>query len=194
MSENRETGARAPPGDTPPPLDGLFADAYERLRRLAGVERGRWRGNETLNTTALVHEVYLKLADQAAGLRNPDRLLAVASRAMRHVLVNYAEGQQAGKRGGGLTRVTLGVGAGAAAVPSTWEELLALDEALERLATLNARQRDVVECRFFGGLSVEETSAALEVSTATVKRDWRSARIWLHQELDPHPPDGSPGQ
>jgi RNA polymerase sigma factor (TIGR02999 family) len=193
MSGNPETGGHRPRRDAPPPLDDLFADAYDRLRELAGMERGRWRGNQTLNTTALVHEVYVKLADQAGGLRNPDRLLAVASRAMRHVLVNYAEGQRAAKRGGGLTRVTLGVADGAAAGASTWEELLALDAALERLAAMNPRQRDVVECRFFGGLSVEETSAALQVSTATVKRDWRFARTWLHQELDPAPPDGTRG-
>lgn len=178
--------------DEPAALDALFAEAYDRLRDLAGAERGRWRGNETLNTTALVHEVYVKLAHQSGGLRNPDRLLAVAARAMRHVLVNYAEEQRAAKRGGGLARVTLatfgaieGEGGGAA----TWEEVLALDAALERLGELSERQRDVVECRFFGGLSVEETSAALEVSTATVKRDWRFARTWLYRELETGPLD-----
>jgi len=169
-------------------LDELFAEAYDRLRQLAGIERGRWRGNETLNTTALVHEVYVKLARQGGALRNPDRLLAVAARAMRHVLVNYAEEQRAAKRGGELARITLatlGASEGNAEGSSTWDEVLSLNAALERLGEVDARQRDVVECRFFGGLSVEETSAALEVSPATVKRDWRFARTWLYRELDP---------
>lgn len=184
-------------GDGGGSLDELFAEAYDRLRHLAGVERGRWRGNETLNTTALVHEVYVKLAHQRRGLRNPERLFAVAARAMRHVLVNYAEEQRAAKRGGGLARVTLatlGLADGAGAIPATWDELLALDSALDRLAEFSVRQRDVVECRFFGGLSVEETSAALDVSTATVKRDWRFARSWLYHELDPAPPDRASGR
>lgn len=171
-----------------PPLSELFEDAYEELRRLASVERGRWSGNETLNTTALVHEVYLKLARQREGLRNPDRLYAVAARAMRHVLVNYAEEQRAAKRGGDAPKVplaTLGPIEDTGATPSTCEEVLALNAALDRLGELSARQRDVVECRFFGGLSVEETGGALGLSTATVKRDWRFARTWLYHELGP---------
>lgn len=180
-----------------PALDEMFEEAYDRLRHLAGVERGRWRGNETLSTTALVHEVYVKLARQGEGLRNPGRLLVVASRAMRHVLVNYAEKQRAAKRGGDQARVTLGaIGAveDAATGRPTWEEVLALDTALERLAELSERQRDVVECRFFGGLSVEETSAALDVSCATVKRDWRFARSWLYHELGSRPRDAERGR
>jgi RNA polymerase sigma factor (TIGR02999 family) len=180
-------------GAGPPVLDELFADAYEQLRRRAGIERRRWRGNHTLNTTALVHEVYVKLSGERAALRNPDRLLAVAARAMRHVLVNYAEEQRAAKRGGDAARVTLATldaSEGDAGGSSTWDEVLVLNSALDRLGESNARQRDVVECRFFGGLSVEETSAALEISTATVKRDWRFARTWLYRELAP----ASPGE
>lgn len=170
-----------------PDLDELFAGAYDGLRQLAGRQRARWRGNETLNTTALVHEVYLKLARQRTGLHNPDRLLAVAARAMRHVLVNYAEAQQAARRGGGLAHVplaTLGVVQHTGATSATAEEVLALNASLERLGELSQRQRNVVECRFFGGLSVEETAAALDVSTATIKRDWRFARSWLHHQLN----------
>jgi RNA polymerase sigma factor (TIGR02999 family) len=170
-----------------PALDEIFTAAYEELCDLASAQRRRWRGNETLDTTALVHELYLKLARQEPPLRNPACLFAVAARAMRHLLVNYAEQQQALKRGGGDQRVPLatlhvpdGIPGGTVA---TADEVLALNEALERLATLNTRQRDVVECRFFGGLSVEETAAALEISTATAKRDWRLARAWLHHEL-----------
>jgi RNA polymerase sigma factor (TIGR02999 family) len=168
------------------PLDELFADAYEGLRQLAGLERTRWGGNETLNTTALVHETYLKLARQREGLRNADRLYAVAARAMRHVLVNYAEQQRAAKRGGDLQRVplaTMGPLEDPGSTACTCEEVLAISAALDRLAQVSERQRDVVECRFFGGLSVEATGGALGISTATVKRDWRFARTWLYQEL-----------
>lgn len=176
------TGAR----ESSPSFDELFADAYEELRRLAGTERARWSGNETLSTTALVHEVYVKLARQRGGLRNPDRLYAVAARAMRHVLVNYAEEQRAAKRGGGAPRVSLTVAGpleDTAATSGLCEDVLALNSALEKLGEVNERLRDVVECRFFGGLSVEETSGALGMSSATVKRDWRFARAWLFREL-----------
>jgi RNA polymerase sigma factor (TIGR02999 family) len=182
-----EQPVRAAPEFDSPALDALFTAAYEELCDLASAHRRRWRGNETLDTTALVHEVYLKLARQEPPLRNPACLFAVAARAMRHLLVNYAEQQQALKRGGGGQRVPLatlhlpdGDPAGDAA---TADEVLALNGALDRLAALSTRQRDVVECRFFGGLSVEETAEALEVSPATVKRDWRLARAWLHHEL-----------
>ncbi len=177
---------RVPETDSPA-LDAIFAAAYEELCDLASAQRRRWRGNETLNTTALVHEVYLKLARQEPPLRNPACLFAVAARAMRHLLVNYAEQQQALKRGGGVQKVPLATlhipNGNPAGDTATAGEVLALNEALERLAMLNTRQRDVVECRFFGGLSVEETADALDISIATVKRDWRLARAWLHHEL-----------
>lgn len=184
----------ADPSDRPrnhppsPTFEELFAAAYEELHRLAGRERRRWPGMDTLSTTALVHEVYVKLARRREGLRNPDRLYAVAARAMRHVLVNYAEGQSALKRGGGAPRVplaTLGAIEDVKGRAATCEEVLALNAALDRLGELNERQRNVVECRFFGGLTVEETGGALGLSAATVKRDWRFARAWLYQELGP---------
>ncbi len=180
--------------DTQPPFDDLFADAYDQLRQLAGRERARWSGSHTLSTTALVHEVYVKLARQRGGLRNGDRLYAVAARAMRHVLVNYAEAQRAAKRGGDAPQVplaSLGPVADSRTMECTCEELLALNDALDRLGAISGRQRDVVECRFFGGLSVEETSGALGISTATVKRDWRFAWTWLYHELDPDLQDRS---
>jgi len=182
-----EQPLRTVPESDPTALDEIFTAAYEELCDLASAQRRRWRGNETLNTAALVHELYLKLARQAPPLRNPASLFAVAARAMRHLLVNYAQQQQALKRGGDVERVplvTLHLRDGEpAGDPATADEVLALNEALERLDSLNTRQRDVVECRFFGGLSVEETADALEISTATVKRDWRLARAWLHREL-----------
>lgn len=178
-SPSREVGS--------PPLDAVFAAAYAELYELASAQRRRWRGNETLNTTALVHETYLKLARQQAPLRNPECLLAVAARAMRHVLVNYAEQQQAAKRGGPRVDLPLAI----VDIPdrsglrgnATADEVLALNEALDRLAALSTRQRDVVECRFFGGMSVDETASALNVSSTTVKRDWRLASAWLHHQL-----------
>jgi RNA polymerase sigma factor (TIGR02999 family) len=193
MSTPLSQGDRPGLPGSQPAFDELFAEAYEELRRLAGYERARWSGNETLSTTALVHEVYVKLARQREGLRDGDRLYAVAARAMRHVLVNYAEAQRAAKRGGDAVKVplaTLGPVEDEAAMELTCEELLALSDALDRLGEVSARQRDVVECRFFGGLSVEETCGALGISPATVKRDWRFARTWLYHELGP---DGGEG-
>jgi RNA polymerase sigma factor (TIGR02999 family) len=194
MSAPLDHGPPMAVSDTQPPFDDLFADAYEQLHQMAGLERARWSGNHTLSTTALVHEVYVKLARQRGQLRNGDRLCAVAARAMRHVLVNYAEAQRAAKRGGDAPRVpfaSLGPAADPSTVECTCEELLALSDALDRLGAINERQRDVVECRFFGGLSVEETSGTLGISTATVKRDWRFARTWLYHELGAHGEDRS---
>ncbi len=163
-------------------LDEVFAVVYGELRRLAQAQRRRWSGDNTLDTTALVHEAYLKLVDQSQAQWN-DRahFLAVASKAMRHILVNYAEQRRAAKRGGGAQTVPLDdanpVGEQAA------EEVLALHEALERLAEVNERQARVVEARFFAGLPIEETAAALAISPATVKRDWKLASAWLHREI-----------
>lgn len=187
MVNSSEHAGLTPGLDSQRTLDALFQEAYEELYRLAKSHRRRWRGNETLNTHALVHELYLKLATQDPPLRNPAALYAVASRAMRHTLVNYAEKQRALKRGGAAEPAplaTLGpAGAPDSGQEATTEEILALNAALDRLGELGGRQRDVVECRFFGGLTVEETASALEISTATVKRDWRLARAWLQREL-----------
>lgn len=165
-------------------LEELFELVYEELHALAHAQRRRWSGNYTLNTTALVHEAYLKLAGSTArSWKDRAHFLAVAARAMRQILVNYAERQSAAKRGG--EAVVLPLEAAQPASPATAEEILALDEALGRLESRSRRQARVVECRFFTGLDVTETAEVLGVSAATVKRDWALASAWLYQELRP---------
>jgi RNA polymerase sigma factor (TIGR02999 family) len=161
-------------------LDRLFPLVYRELHDRAHRQLARHRPGETLSTTALVHEAYLKLTDSAQQSYN-DRVhfFAVASRAMRQILVDYARRATAAKRGGhpvSLDPEALGD-------PGRAEELLALDEALTQLEKLDGRLARIVELRFFGGLSVEETSDALEVSPRTVKRDWRKARAFLYQAI-----------
>ena len=162
--------------------DRLFPLVYEHLRAVAHAQLRRERGGHTLSTTALVHEAYLKLADVARlDVRNRAHFLAVAARAMRQVLVSYARRHAAEKRGGGLAPVDLG--AAELAVEERAEVLIALDEALTRLGALSPRLAQVVECRFFGGLTEEETAQALGVAERTVRRDWVKARGWLFREL-----------
>jgi len=164
-------------------LDPLYEAVYEPLRQLAHARRLQWRGDYTLNTTALVHEAYLKLVGgRATAWQDRAHFFAAASRAMRHILVNYAARRRAAKRGGDLERVALDEQQ-PLADDATAEELLALDEALGRLQALSKRQTRVFECRFFSGLQVDETAEALGISPATVKRDWRLARAWLHRAL-----------
>jgi RNA polymerase sigma factor (TIGR02999 family) len=169
-------------------LDDVFVLLYEELREIARRQRRRWHGAETLGTTVLVHEAYLKLAGLArVGTESRAHFLALAARAMRQILCNHARDRKAAKRGGGFDPVTLD-DAGMDAMradPATdrTDELLALDDALQRLAGVAARLCSVVECRFFGGLTIEETAAALGVAPRTVKRDWALAQAWLHREL-----------
>ena len=165
-----------------PVSDRLFESVYDALRRIARSHRARWNGNETLNTTALVHEAYLKLVGgDGASYENRSHFLAVAAKAMRHLLVSYAERQAAQKRGGGTPDLSLDE---ALFVPiERTEELLALEEALKRLEVMDPRAAEVVECRFFAGLDAEETAAALGISRRTVTRDWGAARAWLYSEL-----------
>ena len=161
----------------PPGPDSLTFEAlYDELHALAHRQSRRARPGETLRTTALLHEAYLKLA-RGASVKNRSHFFALAARAMRQVLIDHARNQAALKRGAGLQIATLGdvaseVGADAA-------ELIAIDTALAKLQGANQRMARVVELRFFGGLSVEETAEALDESTATVKRDWRAARAFL---------------
>jgi RNA polymerase sigma factor (TIGR02999 family) len=158
-------------------LDALFPLVYAELRRLARAARARGAG-ETLCTTALVHEAYLKLAPSAgAGWEGRAHFFGAAARAMRQLLVDAARRHGRAKRGGGVREVTLGDDA--AAAPARGDELLALDEALDRLAALDARQARVVELRFFAGLTSQEAAEVLGVSVPTVERDWRAARAWL---------------
>lgn len=163
-------------------LDEVFTLVYDELHRLAQAQRRRWSGDSTLDTTALVHEAYLKLVGQPdAGWNDRGHFLAVASRAMRHLLVNYAERRRAAKRGGGATPVSLDDFNPVS--EEVADEVIALHEALERLAAVSDRQVRVVEARFYVGLSIDETAQALGISPATVKRDWQLAGAWLHREI-----------
>jgi RNA polymerase sigma factor (TIGR02999 family) len=162
--------------------DELFPLVYAELRRIAAREMRREKPGRTLQTTALVHEAYLRLLkDASLSFENRAHFLGIAARAMREILIEHARARSARKRGGGAVRLTLDDLT--AAVPSPSIDVLALDEALRRLARLDERHARVVELRYFGGLSVEETAAALGLSPATVKRDWTLARAWLFREL-----------
>lgn len=167
-------------------LDDLIAALYEQLRALARHQRHRWSGIETLGTTVLVHEAYLKLRKQKrVPVENESHFLALASRAMRHILSNYAEQRRAQKRGGGLAHVPLHDPAGTmrGTDGEAEEQLAALNRAVKRLEQFHARSCSVVECRFYGGLTVEQTALALGISERTVKRDWAFAQAWLKREL-----------
>ncbi len=167
----------------------LLPLVYDELHRLAERQRGRWQGDETLNTTALVHEAYLKLADQSMPeWQSRAHFLSVASTAMRQILIDYAKRKCAAKRGGRQRHVPLHEVEGALgqAEPSSEmcdEALIALDDALRRLDQSNRRQMRIVECRFFGNMSVDDTAEALGVSPATVKRGWGMAQAWLYRDL-----------
>ncbi|HEV8600515.1 MAG TPA: ECF-type sigma factor [Gemmatimonadales bacterium] len=163
-------------------LDALFSLVYEDLRaRAHRLLQGQPTGL-TLSTTALVHESYLKLIrSERLSLQDRAHFLALAAHAMRLVLVSYARGHGAEKRGGGATPLELDEEL--VLSNERAEQLLALDEALERLARLNDRLSRTVELRFFGGLTLEETAEALRVAQSTVKLDWQKARAWLYREL-----------
>ena len=164
--------------------DRLMATVYAELRRRAGGFLRRERPGHALQATALVHEAYLRLVDQDRVVwQNRAHFLAVAAQLMRRILVDHARAEQAGKRGGARQRVTLSEGH---AVQEAKElDVLALEDALEELAALDPQQARVVEMRYFGGLSIEETAEALGISPATVKRDWALARAWLYRRLKP---------
>jgi RNA polymerase sigma factor (TIGR02999 family) len=169
-------------------LDELFPLVYEELRVLARNQRRRWHGDFTMNATAIVHEAYLKLVDQdAIASESRGHFFAVAAKAMRHILCNYARDRQRLKRGGGVEHVSIedGLDAMPPEIPDEHaDELSALDAALRRLEKASDRRSQVVECRFFGGMSIEETASALGLSPATVKRDWAMARAWLYREME----------
>jgi len=159
----------------------LMDAVHGELRRLARGFLRRERRDHSLPPTALVHDAYLKLVDQRrVRWRSRAHFLAVAAHVMRRLLVDHARARRAAKRGADVVLKLDGLDVPAATRPAG---LLALDEALDRLALLDARQARVVELRFFGGLTVDETAAALEVAAITVKRDWAMARTWLYREL-----------
>jgi RNA polymerase sigma factor (TIGR02999 family) len=169
-------------------LDELLPLLYGELQALAHLQRRRWRGDYTLDTTALVHEAYLKLLGQKRlDADSRAHFLALTARAMRHILCNYARDRRRQKRGGGADRLALDdldVLPGTVSFSAEQAERLgALDDALRRLEDVDKRQSEIVECRFFGAMSIEDTAAALGTSPATVKRLWALARAWLYREM-----------
>ena len=171
--------------------DQLFPAIYDELCEIAHRQLNQRRSNQTLSTKALVHEAYLKLIDQSqAHWDDRTHFFAVAALAMRHILVDHARRRKAQKRGGDAPRTLLDEAL--IDVEACAGELVALDEALTQLAGLSERLSRVVELRFFGGLSVEETASVLATSPRTVKRDWRTARAFLYSELyDVTPSNGA---
>lgn len=162
-------------------LDRLMPKVYDELHRIAHRELAR-RGRQTLRTTGLLHEAYVKLVDQSrVDVEDRAHFLALAAKAMRHIVIDHARKRGTQKRGGGWRRISLDD-----AIPTAGErmaELVELDEALRRLERFDARLCKVVECRFFGGLTVPETAATLGVAPRTVDRAWRKAKAWLYREI-----------
>lgn len=169
--------------ECPLSMDDLLPLVYGELKRIAARQLRRERSDHTLSATALVHEAWMELSNlDRIKWQNRSHYLAIASQAMRRVLIDHAVARRAQKRGGGRDVETLD-GSALLLAEGGSEELLDLDRALQRLAAVDPRQVRVVECRFFGGMSIEETAEALEVSPATVKREWALARAWLNREL-----------
>jgi RNA polymerase sigma-70 factor, ECF subfamily len=171
-----------PGGDSERALAERTATLYVELRRIAGYYLRQERPNHTLQATALVHEVYLRLVDQReVQWENRNQFLGVAAQLMRRILLDYSRRHQAAKRGGNVEKVFLEE---ASIISKTRPaDVVAVDEALTRLAGIDAQQARLVELRFFGGLNIEETAGVLEVSPATVKRNWTVAKAWLAREL-----------
>ncbi len=165
-------------------LDNLMPLVYEELRKMARRYMGQQNPRQTLQTTALIHEAYLRLVKQKEKhFENRAHFFGVAAQAMRHILVDYARARHTAKRGGGARPIPLEETA--LVTQERAAEVIALDDALNELEELSKRQSRVVELRYFGGLSVEETAAVLEVSPDTVMRDWNMAKTWLHRALRP---------
>ena len=163
-------------------VDELTPLVYQELKRIAGGQLRGERPGHTLQATALVHEAYLKLVDQReVSWQNRAHFFGVAAQAMRRILMDYAKARVRDKRGGGMHQTTLDEGL--VVTEDRASDLVQIDEALTRLEKLDPRQAKVVEMRFFGGLSVEETATAMGISTPTVKREWAMAKAWLYREL-----------
>lgn len=155
---------------------------HRELRRLANHHLRQERRGHTLQATALVNEAYLRLIDQKSpGWQNRAHFFGIASQLMRRILVDYARGRLAAKRGGDAIKLSLDEAI--VLTPERPEEVVALDEALDRLAAIDPRKSQVVELRFFGGLSIDETAEVLKISANTVMRDWSTAKAWLHREI-----------
>jgi RNA polymerase sigma factor (TIGR02999 family) len=158
---------------------------YEELRRLARSHLRQQRPNHTLQTTALVHEAYMRLArDKGFVVESRAHFLGIAAQLMRWILVDYERNRRTAKRGAGATRLSLDDRIAATSSSSSDVDLLALDDALGRLSKLDLQQSRIIELRYFAGLSIEDTAQFLGVSAATVKRSWTSARAWLLREMD----------
>jgi RNA polymerase sigma factor (TIGR02999 family) len=170
-------------------FDRLFEQVYDTLRRCAQGQRRRWRGNPSLQTTALVNEAYLRLVDRGEqSWSSRSHFFAVAARAMRYILMDWARRKRAQKRGGDAPTLSLEalretLGREVVVSAETADALLVLDEALDQLRDVHPRAAQGVECRFFAGLSIEETAEALGVSPSTVSRDWLVAQGWLYREM-----------
>jgi RNA polymerase sigma factor (TIGR02999 family) len=165
----------------------LASAVYDELRRLAASRLRQERHGHTLQATALVHETWLKLVDQRVDWQNRGHFFALAAQAMRRILVDHARRRHAAKRGNDQPSAHVDDILDLLPAPMPDERLLAMDEALTRLAALDARQAQVVELRFFTGLSVSETAQVLDVSPTTVKREWASARAWLFDAIEAPP-------
>ena len=162
--------------------DALVPMVYDELRRIARRCLGGQRSGHTLQPTALVHEAYLRLVNRnAATWQNRTHFFAVAAQMMRQILVDHARMRAAAKRGGGA--ITLVLDESMALPKKATLDLIALDDAMKRLALLDARQCQIVELRFFGGLSIDETAEVIDISPATTKREWATARIWLYRAM-----------
>jgi RNA polymerase sigma factor (TIGR02999 family) len=168
-------------------LDSLIPIVYSELRGMAHRYLQRERSDHTLQSTALVHEAYVRLIGQKLPeWQNRAHFFGVAARLMRQILVEYARGHQAAKRGGNACKVTIEEGSLMAQQADL--DVVILDEALQDLAKLDEQQSRIVELRFFGGLSIDDTSEVLGISPATVSREWSTARIWLHREISRRAP------
>jgi len=164
-------------------LESLLPSVYNELRQLARYHLHQHRPNHTLQTTALVHEAYLRFArEKSIHVESRAHFLGMAAQLMRWILVDYERSRRAAKRGHGLAPVTLNADIVGSKGPDL--DLLALDESLDRLAKLDAQQSQIIELRYFGGLSIQETAEFLGISPATVKRSWASARAWLLREMN----------
>lgn len=163
-------------------LDKLMPLVYEELRRLAHRQMRRERVDNTLQTTALVNEAYIRLIDyKRIRPQNRSHFFAIAAQAMRRILIESARSRKSAKRGSDAPKLSLEEAANL--VESRDGEILALDEALSNLAAIDPRKSQIVELRYFGGLTIDETAEALGVSTPTVERDWHIAKLWLHREI-----------
>lgn len=165
-------------------LKAILPQVYDELRRLARSYLRQGRPNHTLQTTGLVHEAYLRLAEEKS-LQVKDRahFLGISAQLMRWILVDYERGRRAAKRGGRATRLSLDPGIAQASTPGADVDLLGLSEALDRLAKLDSQQSQIVELRYFGGLTIQDIAEFLGISQAAVRRSWSSARLWLRREM-----------